>query len=245
MTLIITCEHASAAVPEKFQYLFEGPHQQVLDSHRGWDPGALELAQLFAERLAAPLLKADCTRLLLDLNRSPENPGRWSEYSESLTNDEREDLNTTLFNPYWEQLSGEVEALVQKSRQVLHLSIHSFVRVLNGIEREVDIGVLYDPERTFESIISHGLISTLRSLPGNTFRVLENQPYAGTDDGLTRILRTRFSDSDYAGIELEICSDLLDETDAVHKMADQLCPAIKHSLKEGKLSSIVRAPLDK
>ena len=45
--LIITCEHASKSIPEKFSFLFND-HQTLLDSHKGWDPGAIEIvADLF------------------------------------------------------------------------------------------------------------------------------------------------------------------------------------------------------
>ena len=67
-TLIITCEHGGNAVPAAYAALFSG-HELLLETHRGWDPGALELAGQMASKFDAPLYAATTTRLLIDLNR--------------------------------------------------------------------------------------------------------------------------------------------------------------------------------
>jgi predicted N-formylglutamate amidohydrolase len=51
---IITCEHASNRLPEKWAHLFEGA-QDVLETHRGWDPGAIQIARVDSDRLGAKL----------------------------------------------------------------------------------------------------------------------------------------------------------------------------------------------
>jgi predicted N-formylglutamate amidohydrolase len=56
-------------VPEAYAGLFTG-HQALLDSHRGWDPGALPLGRQMASAFGAPLFASTTTRLLIDLNRS-------------------------------------------------------------------------------------------------------------------------------------------------------------------------------
>lgn len=226
MKIVLSCEHASVAVPRAYQYLFKGEKRDILWSHRGWDPGAYALARALGEQLNVPVLKGEWTRLLLDLNRSRENPARWSEFSMSLSDVDRNTLDAKIFDPYWKQLTESVAAEIRISGKVVHLSIHSFVRVLNGTQRDLDIGVLFDPDRVFESSLSTQLISGLRSLQADPLRVRENLPYAGTDDGLTRLLRMKFEDSAYAGIEIEVCSDLLEENNNIEEIAKLLHEAI-------------------
>nr|WP_238143946.1 hypothetical protein [Legionella pneumophila] len=44
IALLISCEHAVNTVPYDYQMLFEC-HKELLESHRGIDFGALEIAQ--------------------------------------------------------------------------------------------------------------------------------------------------------------------------------------------------------
>ena len=64
--LIITCEHGGNEVPAVYAPLFTG-HEALLQTHRGWDAGALTLAQQLATAFDAPLFAATTTRLLIDL----------------------------------------------------------------------------------------------------------------------------------------------------------------------------------
>ena len=52
--VLLTCEHGGNRVPAEFARLFRGK-RNLLDSHRGYDPGALELARTCARRLKVPL----------------------------------------------------------------------------------------------------------------------------------------------------------------------------------------------
>ncbi len=230
MKLIISCEHASAAVPDPYQGMFEDRNREVLWSHRGWDPGALALARELSVLLDVPVIKGEWTRLLLDLNRSPDNPDRWSEFSRSLVEEEREALHLSIFTPFWEKLFGTVESLILESERVIHLSVHSFVRILNHKQRVVDVGVLFDPARSMESEFSSRLVSNLNLLRKDSLNILENVPYAGTEDGLTRLLREKFPDASYAGIEIEVCSDLLEDNKSIRRMAVDLSQGICQSL---------------
>jgi predicted N-formylglutamate amidohydrolase len=55
-------------VPRRWRGLFEGA-EEVLASHRGWDPGAFDLARRLARLLDVPLIAHHITRLLMDVNR--------------------------------------------------------------------------------------------------------------------------------------------------------------------------------
>jgi predicted N-formylglutamate amidohydrolase len=199
MNLIITCEHAGNQVPECYNHLFSDI-KDVLQSHRGWDPGAAEIAKFLAAEFNVPLFICETTRLLIEPNRSLDNHQLYSEYSKTLF---ETDHDLILQQYYLPHRTG-VEHLISKlSKPVLHLSIHSFTPVWNGTAREVDVGLLFDPAREHESDFCSALRAKLKDgLPGLNIRM--NEPYKGTDDGFTTYLRTRFEDHEYLGIELEV-----------------------------------------
>ena len=60
VALLLTCEHAVNAVPERWRHLFRG-NTEVLETHRGWDRGAADLAEAIARELAAPCLVSKST----------------------------------------------------------------------------------------------------------------------------------------------------------------------------------------
>ncbi|MDA0348805.1 MAG: N-formylglutamate amidohydrolase [Verrucomicrobia bacterium] len=232
MKIVLSCEHASAALLEGFERLFAEKDQTILWSHRGWDPGAFRLAQELKDFFDAPLVRGEWTRLLLDLNRSIGNPDRWSEYSRSLTESQQKELEEKVFEPYWAELFENISDAINESDCVLHLSIHSFVRMFNNKERQVDIGVLYDPDRSKESRFATSLCAHLQKDLGDRLRIKENVPYAGTDDGLTTVLRTHFANNQYLGIEIEVCSDLLEDRKSIETMGAHLASAISRTVAE-------------
>ena len=71
--LVITCEHGGNRIPRPYRDLFQA-HQALLDTHRGFDPGALIMARELATAFAAPLVASTVSRLLVDLNRSIGHP---------------------------------------------------------------------------------------------------------------------------------------------------------------------------
>jgi predicted N-formylglutamate amidohydrolase len=75
--------------------------------------------------------------------------------------------------------------------------------VLNGVARDCDIGLLYDPARPRErSLCKHWYDHLASSMPG--LRVRRNHPYRGVSAALTTSLRAQFSPDRYLGIEIEL-----------------------------------------
>jgi len=200
--ILLSCEHGGYEVPPAYLYLFAG-RPEALYSHRGWDPGTLLLGQYLAEALSLPLVFSTTTRLLIELNRSLENDQLFSEFGITLTRQEKEVLILQYYMPYREALQREIELYHQAGKSCAHFSLHSFTPIWYGRERLVDIGLLFDPERSLENDLCQQLMKRLQRLLPD-MRVRFNEPYLGTDDGLTTFLRTRYDDTAYAGIEIEI-----------------------------------------
>ena len=197
--MIVTCEHAGNKVPETFAHLFESLNE-VLQSHRGWDPGAVELAKYLAAECNAPFFCCETTRLLIEPNRSLDSNQLYSEYSRSLFDTHHDELLREYYYPY---RNGVEDILKKMSKPALHLSIHTFTPVWEGQPRAVDVGLLYDPDRSSESAFTNRLYDNLeQALPSLTIKL--NEPYKGTDDGFTTYLRRQFPVSDYIGLEIEV-----------------------------------------
>lgn len=213
--VLVTCEHAGHVVPPEYAPLFAGA-EGLLRSHRGWDPGALGVAQSLARALRAPLMGVTTTRLLIEANRSPDHPELFSSFTRPLAASERERIRGVYYLPHRRAVRAWIAARNGGGDRpddrgirgrVLHIGVHSFTDVLDGQVRAVDIGLLFDPARRAESELCHAWRTGLEST--YTGRVRFNEPYLGTDDGLTTALRSQFPDPAYAGIEIEVRQGLL------------------------------------
>jgi predicted N-formylglutamate amidohydrolase len=199
---LITCEHGGNRIPPSYRHLFQG-HEDLLASHRGYDPGALTLARDLVRTLAAPLFLSTTSRLLIDLNRSPGHPRLYSEATRPLPAQARREIMARYYLPYRHRVEGWVAEAVARGKGVIHLSAHSFTPVLAGEVRKADVGLLYDPARPGELSLCRDWQAALRqTAPG--LRVRRNYPYTGRSDGLTAQLRRRFPPEAYVGIELEV-----------------------------------------
>lgn len=201
MTPLVTCEHGGYRVPASYRALFPDAAEE-LASHQGYDIGAIELARRIGRTLGVEPQTATTTRLLVDLNRSPDHPRLLSRYSRGLPQHERHRL---LDEHYWPHRRRVLESARKESARgrVVHLAVHSFTPVMDGRERPADFGLLYDPQRPGEREFCQLVKATLREASPR-LRVRRNYPYLGTSDGLTTWLRTQLPDRRYLGIELEL-----------------------------------------
>jgi predicted N-formylglutamate amidohydrolase len=199
---LITCEHGGNRIPQRYLHYFLGD-KALLESHRGYDLGALTLARELAQKLAAPLFYATISRLLIDLNRSIGHSRLYSEAIRKATKPERLNILERYYLPYRRKVEATIEEAVAQGRRVIHISSHSFTPKLDGKIRNTDIGLLYDPARPAEKEFCKRWQAALM-VEAHNLRVRRNYPYIGISDGLTAHLRRLFVPEDYVGIELEI-----------------------------------------
>jgi predicted N-formylglutamate amidohydrolase len=199
---LITCEHGGNAIPAPHRRLFRG-RRALLDSHRGYDPGALVMARALADAFGAPLVASTVSRLLVDLNRSPGHPQLFSAATRGASAEVRREIIDRHYRPYRAHVDRVVGACVSRGRRMIHISSHSFTPELDGKVRCADVGLLYHPGRRGEAALCARWKTALAALaPG--LRVRRNYPYAGKGDGLASHLRDCFPPGVYIGIELEI-----------------------------------------
>jgi predicted N-formylglutamate amidohydrolase len=203
--LLLTCEHAGNHIPREYVSLFAGA-KDVLASHRGWDPGALEFTRSLSRSFRTPFHHLLWSRLLVESNRAPSNQRIWSRYTTHLPPDEKRRILDRYWWPHRREVEAAVRAGLERARTVFHVAVHSFTNHLDG-ERNADIGLLYDPRRA-EKGLCVGWETILNELDP-TLRVRRNYPYRGMADGLPTWLRRKFPDSAYLGVELEFNQALI------------------------------------
>ena len=201
-TFLITCEHGGNQVPAPYRRLFRG-QRALLDTHRGYDAGALVMAKALAGACGAPLVASTISRLLIDLNRSIGHPQLFSAVTRAAPAETRAQIVEQHYRPYRARVERLVRQGVSRGHRVIHISSHSFTPELDGTVRVADVGLLYNPARRAEAEICARWKESLAALAPE-LRVRRNYPYAGKADGLTSHLRLCFAESDYVGIELEL-----------------------------------------
>lgn len=205
--LLFSAEHATNAVPAQLISTFsERGAQKLLNSHRGWDPGSLEIARFLARHFKAPCVAARVSRLVVDANRSPRHRSLFSEWTSQLPTEERRALLAEYHRPHWSRVEDWVGQLAHRG-PVLHCAIHSFTPRWEGELRRTEIGLLYDPRRQGERTAVIELQRALRASTG--LRVNRNAPYRGISDGLPTALRRKFSEQTYWGLEIEVNQKLV------------------------------------
>ena len=227
--VILTCEHASNRVPKRWARAFRGK-ESVLRTHRGYDLGAEDVAVRLARLLDAPLLVGTASRLVVDLNRSPSHPRLFSEFTRSLPGSERALILRQVYAPHRAAVERAVRLSGSRGVTVVHVAIHSFTPVLNGVRRTADVGLLFDPARARESLLCRAWRAALRDANG-TLRVRLNYPYRGTSDGLTTALRRTHDGASYLGVEVELGNEWIRTPQGAREAAELLGATLPHVIE--------------
>lgn len=227
MILLLSCEHGGNEIPEKYRSLFQGK-EGILNSHRGFDPGALELFSRL-KSLANHSFYSTTSRLLVELNRSMSHPRLFSEFTKSLSNSEKQHLLNEYYFPYRDEIEQLISEEISHGKKVLHISVHTFTPVLNGKIRETDVGLLFDPSKALEKdFVRIWKFNLGRFSPA--VKVRFNYPYLGRADGFPTYLRKKYP-RNYMGIELEVNQAFLENNKVAGEIFKQLYLSLEESIK--------------
>lgn len=234
--VLLTCEHGGNRIPARYADLFR-EHRALLKSHRGWDFGALTLARRIARSMGCELVYSQTTRLLVELNRSLGHPHLFSRITRGLPRAERERILQRHYFPHRASVERRLRELLRGAAFVLHLSVHSFTPVLNGVRRTADMGLLYDPARVNEKRLCAIWRRQIRDGALPELRVRRNYPYRGAADGLTTSLRRALSTPRYLGIELEVNARLLRQNRRVRALENELATSLARACEELRMTT--------
>ena len=227
--MLLTCDHASHAVPKSLGGL--GVEPRHLTRHIGWDPGARDVALRLSERFDAPAVLSGYSRLVIDCNRRPGSATSIPEISDrtivpgnvGLDPEDAQRRLDSLFRPYHQAIADALDAMERKGLEPAYVAVHTFTPELAGFRRPWHFGVLWDQDAR----VARPLIEALRANPG--LCVGDNQPYSGRD-------QFDFSQGHHAtsrGLPtalVEIRSDLVRGSRGMARHADLLGDALERVL---------------
>lgn len=178
---VLACDHAGRQVPRALGTL--GLSDTELASHIAWDIGTAGVGRRLSERLDAPLLLQNYSRLVIDCNRpldAPDSIATASEWAQISGNDNLspaaiEARVGEVFQPYHDGLRQILDARQQERRRTILIAIHSFTPSFRGTARPWEVGVMYHRDAR----LATALLRLLRR--DERLAVGDNEPYAVDD----------------------------------------------------------------
>ncbi len=222
---MVCCDHAGKRIPESLDNL--GLERHFLDLHIAYDIGARQVSTMLAHKLDAPLLLANYSRLVIDLNRHLDDPTLIPETSDGvvipgnvgLSGEQRQQRIDEMFFPYHMRYGKMVDRLCGKFARLMIVAVHSFTPEFQGAKRPWDIGLLWEHHHDLAQSLAANLAKNEGLCIGH------NQPYHACDPlGYALVVHAQARDVEMALIEIR--QDLIEDHDGQAWAADILHRAL-------------------
>ena len=228
--ILLLCDHASNEIPPEYRAL--GMSQTQLSRHIAYDIGAAELTRSLSDRLGAPALLTNFSRLIIDPNRGDDDPtlvmrlsdgavvpgNRWVDDAEIERRLQR------FYRPYDRAMKAAIDASLSTGVRPIILSIHSFTPVWRGHPRPWHAGILWAKDDR----LSRPLI---RALARNGDIVVgDNEPYDGGLKG--DVIDRHALDHGLSNTLIEIRQDLIGELNDAQAWGHRLVECLKPLLDD-------------
>lgn len=227
--ILILGDHAGRAVPSALGRL--GLGSAPFDMHIAYDIGIAAAIERLAERLDAPALVDNYSRLVIDPNRTLDDPTSICALSDGVIVPGNRGLapsdvarrQTLLFAPYHRAIEETLDGYLDRGISPTVLSIHSFTPEMNGFLRPWHIGILWGDN----GLLSQPLIAALER---HADLVLgDNQPYSGRNmHGCT--METHVYPRGLTNTLVEFRNDLIAKQADARAMADVLADAVEAAM---------------
>jgi predicted N-formylglutamate amidohydrolase len=215
--ILLVCDHASCRFPQALGDMGLDPFARRC--HLAIDIGAGKLTETIARSLGITAVIAQYSRLVVDCNRQLMDPGAFLEYGDgilvpgnrNLTQEQKDARADAIYWPYHNAIDEQVTRLRAVGPKPAFISIHSFTPVLNGIVREVQMGVLWDKDARLSDIF-------IEEFRAAGFLTGDNEPYSGrAPQDFTIDHHAEEIELPHVGIEVR--QDLIDDIAGVEKIA--------------------------
>ena len=239
--VLLVCDHASRVLPGAYCAL--GLDDSLLWRHIAWDIGAADVTRRLSAAIDATAVLAGASRLLIDVNRRPDDPGLIPAESDGIAIPGNRDLDAAerqrradlWHRAYHGEIDRRLDLLRGWAADPVLLSVHSFTPVMDGYERPWHIGVLWNDN----SRIAEPLIARLRANPGIV--VGDNQPYTALEPyGYTIHMHGEDRGIRYAAVEIR--QDLIDTHHGAEAWANILADAAEHIVEQIGTRSVEQGP---
>ncbi len=222
---LFLCDHAGNALPPAYGALGLAP--ELFHTHIAYDIGAAEVTRALAASFGAPAVLGTFSRLLIDLNRGPDDPTLVMKLSDGsiipgnrhVDAAELAQRIASFHAPYHQAIASQIARL---GKPVL-ISLHSFTPSWKGAPRPWEVGVLWDQDRRLA-----GPLMTRLAEAG--FAVGDNEPYSGALEGDT--LNRHGTKNGLPHVLIEMRQDLIGDAKAAGAFAAKLLPIIKSALAD-------------
>jgi predicted N-formylglutamate amidohydrolase len=223
--LLFLCDHAGNALPPGYGALGLAP--ALFQTHIAYDIGAAEVTRALAEGFGAPAVLGVFSRLLIDLNRGPDDPTLVMKLSDgniipgnrSVDAAELARRIARFHAPYHQTIAAQIARLDKPPL----ISLHSFTPSWKGAPRPWEVGVLWDQDRRLAGPL-------MARLAEAGFMVGDNEPYSGALEGDT--LNRHGTKCGLPHVLIEIRQDLIGDANAAKAFAARLLPIIKSALAD-------------
>ena len=214
MSVLISCEAGGQHVPawlvspSKNTKTSPTPFDGTKKFHAGKlpmqipnDMAADYIARRMAKNIGVSLVRNVFSHQLIDVTRSLHHRQLFPIATRSWSNERKQRLISEIYAPYRESLSRTIGGMLQRHPYVIHLSIRTFDSNHQKKPRRADVGLLYDPAIENEVDFCLDWIDELYD-DAPMLKVRRNYPRRGTNDSITKAMRTEFSGQNYMGIEV-------------------------------------------
>ena len=228
---VLICEHASNRIPKAIGTL--GLPDADVKRHIAWDIGAEGTARILSRLLDAPLVLQRYSRLVYDCNRPPEADAAMPSVSEifeipgnrNLTSVARLARTNEIYRPFNHALEGFLDDRASRRSLTIPVSIHSFTPVYKGVERKLELGLLFDRDPWLANQL-------VKAFPKIDVRL--NEPY-GPKDGVMHLMNLHAAPRGLKHLMIEIRNDLIEHTRGQEEWAQRLSvPFIQALAKLGE-----------
>lgn len=225
--LIFLCDHASNALPPAYGTL--GLPEAEFKRHIASDIGAGPLTRALAADFGAPAVLGVWSRLLVDLNRGPDDPTLVMKISDGalIPSNARADAAEIAHRiaayhaPYHAAIEAEIAAAFAAGFAPALVSMHSFTPVWRGAQRPWQIGILWDRDDR----LAKPLIAAFEAAGLVTG---DNEPYDGALEGDT--LWTHATSRGLPNVLIEVRQDLVADAAGVARMTPIVASALQQAL---------------
>jgi predicted N-formylglutamate amidohydrolase len=237
-SMLLVCDHASQATPQAMGHI--GLDKSAFELHVAWDIGAEDVTRMLSEKLDAAAVLAGYSRLLIDVNRQPGDPGSIPEKSETtiipgnfkLSEEQQLARVESFFWPYHQSVAKALAHLWQRGPAPALFSIHSFTPSLGGKNRHWDISVLWNRDPR----LAMPLLEKLKAVENGRYYVGENEPYSGRE--LAYTIDIHAGAAGLPNCAVEIRQDLIDTPDGAQYWANTLADIFEEILAHDGLHSV-------
>ncbi len=234
--LIILCDHAGNKIPDHFNNL--GLSDKQLSRHIAYDIGAGDVARNLARVLGVPAILSKYSRLLIDLNRSPDDPTLIMRLSDgavipgnrNIGKAQANERRARYYTPYHDEITRLLDAGIANAKPPAILSIHSFTPLWKDVPRPWHATILWDKDPR----LPRPMLKALRAQEGIVTD--DNVPYSGELKGDS--MNRHGTNRGLAHALIEIRQDLVNTPEGAAEWTQRLRKIMQDIIEQGGMNEI-------